>query len=70
MLFAALPEASVPEHIDQLVSIIRVLCDSGPDVAAATRNMTIAAVAKLEGHESLWNFIRSQLLEEQNGGEF
>jgi len=70
MLFAALPEASVPEHIDQLVSIIRVLCDSGADVAAAARNMTIAAVAKLERHASLWDFIRSQLLEERNGGEF
>jgi len=54
MLFAALPEASVLEHIDQLVSIIRVLCDSGANVAAAARNMTIAAAAKLERHESLW----------------
>jgi ankyrin repeat protein len=55
-----------PEHLDHLtLDVLKLLVDAGARVADSADDITIGVVAKMEGYESLWEEMRSQLMPNQ-----
>ncbi|KAI1052532.1 hypothetical protein LB507_009826 [Fusarium sp. FIESC RH6] len=56
----------VPEDSDHLLlEVLKLLVDAGARVADSADDITVGVVAKLEGHEMLWEEMRSQLKHSQ-----
>ncbi|SPJ73995.1 related to ankyrin [Fusarium torulosum] len=59
-------ETVAPEHSDHLaLEVLKLLVDAGARVADSVDDITIGVVAKMEGYESLWEAMRSQLMPNQ-----
>jgi hypothetical protein len=59
-------ETGNPEHSDHLaLEVLKLLVDAGARVADSADDITIGVVAKMEGYESLWEEMRSQLMPNQ-----
>ncbi|KAG5655370.1 hypothetical protein KAF25_006873 [Fusarium avenaceum] len=59
-------ETSNPEHVEHLaLEVMKLLVDAGARVADSADDITIGVVAKMDGYESLWEEMRSQLLADQ-----
>jgi hypothetical protein len=59
------PDADIinPEHSGHLeLEVLKLLVDAGARVADSADGITIGVVAKMEGYESLWEEMRSQLM--------
>lgn len=55
-----------PEHSDHMaLEVLKLLVDAGARVADSVDDITIGVVAKMEGYESLWEKMRSQLMPDQ-----
>jgi len=53
LLFEALREATTPEKVGHIVYMIGLLLDGGANVTGTAKQMTVGAVTKLDGCESL-----------------
>ncbi|KAF9775254.1 hypothetical protein IL306_006661 [Fusarium sp. DS 682] len=59
-------ETVTPEPSDHLaLEVLKLLVDAGARVADSVDDITIGVVAKMEGYESLWEEMRSQLMPNQ-----
>ncbi|KAF4495093.1 Ankyrin repeat domain containing protein 50 [Fusarium agapanthi] len=57
-----LDEVTVEDSDHLLLEVLKLLVDAGARVAESADDIIVGVIAKMEGHESLWEEMRSQLI--------